>query len=66
MIIAPLEFEGARVFAVLHEYGRKGTDEVVGKERIELDVKSLEKMDRAHGAHLLYKRDVRLPDPKMN
>src|SRR5258708_6070178 len=66
LIVAPVEVEGTRVFAVLHIYGPKGTYEVVAKERIELDVRYLEKMDRRNGAHLLYKKEFQLPDPKMN
>jgi hypothetical protein len=51
---------------MLHVYGPKGTFAVVAKERVELDRRYLEKIERWRGAHLRYKKEFQLPDPKMN
>lgn len=66
IINARLEFNGNRAFAVLYEYGSTGTKEVIGEERVELDVQFLQKMNPAHGADFLYKKEIELPDPRKN
>jgi len=66
IIIASLEFEGQRAFAVLFDYGPKGTNEIIWKQRMELDVKLLERMNPKHGADFNYKKEIELPDPEKN
>jgi len=61
-----LEFEGTRVFAVLFEYGQKGSAKVIMPERMELNPLFLEKMDPKHGADFLHKKEIELPDPAKN
>jgi len=55
---ARLVRERNRAFAVLYEYGRKGSNEVIKEERIELDLRFLEKMDPKHGADSSTKRKL--------
>jgi hypothetical protein len=56
VITARLEFERGRAFAVINEYGVKGTPETIMPERLELDVKFLEKMNPSLGADYIYKK----------
>jgi hypothetical protein len=65
-ITARLEFERGRAFAVLYEYGPKGTKEVIKSERLELDVQFLEKINSNLGADFLYQKEVELPNPDKN
>jgi hypothetical protein len=66
MITARLEFEGSGAFAVLYEYGPKGTSEILAQERIKLEVQFLQKMNPKLGADYLYKKEVELPNPEKN
>ncbi len=63
-----LEFEGERVFVVLYTYGPKGTTEIIGRERMELERRFLQKvMDPEKiKADFIYKSEVQLPDPGKN
>jgi hypothetical protein len=63
LISTRLEIEGQQAFAVLYVYGPKGTNEVVGEERMELDVQFLQKINELE---YLYKKQVELPDPRKN
>jgi hypothetical protein len=66
LITARLEFDGTRPFAVICEYGPKGSPEVIKSERMELDPAFLEKIDPKLGADYLYKKEVTLPEPRNN
>jgi hypothetical protein len=57
-ISAGLELESQRAFAVISIYGPKDTKDVIGKERMELDVLFLQKMNESE---YLYKKLVELP-----
>jgi hypothetical protein len=57
-ISAGLELESQRAFAVISIYGPKDTKNVIGKERMELDVLFLQKMNESE---YLYKKLVELP-----
>ena len=53
-----LELEYQRAFAVLFEDRTKDTQDVIGKERIELDVRFLQEINESE---YLYKQLVELP-----
>jgi hypothetical protein len=55
-----------RAFAILYDYGTKGTTEVIKSEKLELDVLFLQKMDSKLGADYLYKKEIELPNPEKN
>ena len=58
-ISARLELESERAFAVIYESGTQDTKEVVGRERMELDTRFLQKMNEIE---YLYKTQVELPE----
>jgi hypothetical protein len=58
-ISARLELESQRAFAVIYDCGLKDTKEVVGRERMEIDVRFLQQIT---GSEYLYKKVVDLPD----
>jgi hypothetical protein len=55
-----LELENQRAFAVIYEDGIKDANAVLGKERMELDVRFLQEMSESE---YLYKQLVELPGP---
>jgi hypothetical protein len=55
-----LELESQRAFAVIYEDGTKNTKDVIGKERMELDVRFLQEISESE---YLYKQLVELPGP---
>lgn len=57
-ISAGLELESQRAFAVKSIYGTKDPMDVIGRERMELDVLFLQKMNESE---YLYKKLVELP-----
>jgi len=57
-ISAGLELESQRAFAVISIYGPKDTKDVIGRERMELDVLFLQKINESE---YLYKKLVELP-----
>jgi hypothetical protein len=57
-ISAGLELESQRAFAVIFIYGPRGTKDVIGKERMEIDVRFLQKMNESE---YFYKKLVELP-----
>jgi hypothetical protein len=59
-VSASLELENHRAFAVISVYGPKDTKDVVGRERMELDVLFLQKINEYE---YLYKELVELPKP---
>jgi hypothetical protein len=59
-VSAGLELEDHQAFAVISVYGPKDTKKVVGRERMELDVLFLQKMNEYE---YLYKELVELPEP---
>lgn len=60
---ARLVFERQKAFAVLDESGQKGSADIAGEERIELDARFLEKIDSDTGESWFYKKEVHLPEP---
>jgi len=54
-----LELENHRAFAVISVYGPKDTKDVVGRERMELDVLFMQKINEYE---YLYKELVELPN----
>lgn len=59
-VSASLELENHQAFAVISVYGAKDTKEVIGRERMELDVLFLQKINEYE---YLYKELVELPKP---
>jgi hypothetical protein len=55
-----LELESQRAFAVIHEAGTRDTNDGIGKERMELDVRFLKEISESE---YLYKQLVELPGP---
>ena len=66
LIKAPLEFEEARAFAVLHGYGPKRKAAVIKSERVELDRSFLEKTNPEQGTDYFYKKEISLPNAADN
>jgi hypothetical protein len=58
-ISARLELESQRAFAVLCDFGLKDPKDVVGEERVEIDVRFLQQINESE---YLYKKLVELPD----
>ena len=56
--LASLELETQRAFAVVNLYGPDGTRDVIGRERLEMDVQFLQKVNESE---YLYKKIVDLP-----
>jgi hypothetical protein len=59
-VSAGLELENHQAFAVISAYGPKDTKEVIGRERLELDILFLQKINEYE---YLYKELVELPEP---
>jgi len=59
-ISARLELESQRAFAVIYDYALNDAREVVGRERMEMDVRFLGKITESE---YLYKKVVELPEP---
>jgi hypothetical protein len=59
-ISAGLELESQRAFAVIYVYGPNATQEVVGRERMEIDVRFLQQITESE---YLYKQLIELPEP---
>ena len=59
-VSATLELESQRAFAVISICGTKDAKAVIGRERVELDVRFLQKMNESE---YLYKKLVELPTP---
>jgi hypothetical protein len=57
-VSAGLELESQRAFAVISVSGPRDTKPVIGRERMELDVRFLQKMNESE---YLYKKLVELP-----
>ena len=57
-VSATLELESQRAFAVISICGTKDAKAVIGRERVELDVRFLQKMNESE---YLYKKLVELP-----
>ena len=57
-ISARLELESQRAFAVICDFGIKDTKDVVGEERVEIDVRFLQQINESE---YLYKKLVELP-----
>jgi len=55
-----LELESQRAFAVIDEAGTTDTNDVAGRERMELDVRFLQEISESE---YLYKQLVELPGP---
>jgi len=59
-ISAGLELESQRAFAVIYDRGLNNAREVVGRERMEIDVRFLQQITESE---YLYKKVVELPEP---
>ena len=59
-ISARLELESQRAFAVIYDSGPDDAKEVVGRERMEMDVRFLQQITESE---YLYKQVVELPEP---
>lgn len=59
-ISARLELESQRAFAVIYDSGLNDAKEVVGRERMEMDVRFLQKITESE---YLYGKLVELPEP---
>jgi hypothetical protein len=59
-ISAGLELESQRAFAVIYECGLNDAREVVGRERMEIDVRFLQQITESE---YLYKKVVEFPEP---
>jgi hypothetical protein len=59
-ISARLELESQRAFAVIYDCGLNDAREVVGRERMEIDVRFLQQITESE---YLYKKLVELPEP---
>lgn len=59
-ISARLELESQRAFAVIYDSGLNDAREVVGKERMEIDVRFLQQITESE---YLYEKLVELPEP---
>jgi len=59
-ISAGLELESQRAFAVIYDCGLNDAREVVGRERMEIDVRFLQQITESE---YLYKKLVELPEP---
>jgi len=59
-ISAGLELESQRAFAVIYDCGLNDAREVVGRERMEIDVEFLQQITESE---YLYKKVVELPEP---
>jgi hypothetical protein len=60
-ISARLELESQRAFAVIYDCGPNDAKEVVGRERMEMDVRFLQKITESE---YLYEKVVELPEPR--
>ena len=59
-ISARLELDSQRAFAVICDFGIKDAKDVVGEERVEIDVRFLQQITESE---YLYKKLVELPEP---
>jgi hypothetical protein len=59
-ISARLELESQRAFAVIYDSGLNDAKEVVGRERMEIDVRFLQQVTESE---YLYQKVVELPEP---